>query len=230
MVCHSGVLAASLSKGFALLKDCGIIATPEPKDIMSSVKIEHIRQRLANYQPSPLTIEASMRAAVALLLQPHDNDLRVLFIHRAPHPHDPWSGHMAFPGGMQDPGDADLLATIQRETEEEVGVDLVRYGEYLGRLAEVQPMARGRLVSMTVTPFVYRVSSEISLTTDPVEVQDTIWVPFAFMQQNGVETMTRHVLPDNTAIEVPALIYGGKTIWGLTYRVLREFLGLITEK
>lgn len=171
-----------------------------------------------------------MQAAVALLLQPQQDDFRVLFIHRAHHPQDPWSGHMAFPGGMQDPGDADLLATIQRETKEEVGIDLVGHGEYLGRLAEVQPMARGRLVSMTVSPFVYLVSPEISLMPDPVEVQDTIWVPLAFMQQDGVETLTRHVLPDNTAIEVPALIYGGKTIWGLTYRVLRGFLELITEK
>ncbi|MGH7966097.1 MAG: NUDIX hydrolase [Candidatus Binatia bacterium] len=197
---------------------------------MSNVKIGWIRQRLADYQPTPLMIETSMRAAVALLLQPQQDDLRVLFIHRAQHPLDPWSGHMAFPGGMQDPGDADLLATIQRETKEEVGIDLLRYGEHLGRLAEVQPMARGRLVSMTVTPFVYLVSPEVSLTPDPVEVQDTIWVPLSFMQQDGIETLTRHVLPDNTAIEVPALLYGGKTIWGLTYRVLRGFLELIIEK
>ncbi len=50
------------------------------------------------------------------------------------------------------------------------------------------------------------------------------------MQRDEVEQTVRRDLPDKTMIEVPALIYGGKTIWGLTYRVLRDFLGLIREQ
>jgi hypothetical protein len=50
------------------------------------------------------------------------------------------------------------------------------------------------------------------------------------MQQDGVEQTVRRDLPDNSMIHVPALVYSGKTIWGLTYRVLREFLGLIREE
>ena len=192
--------------------------------------IRHIRRKLNDHQPDSLTIETVMRAAVALVLQPHQDDLRVLFIHRAHHPLDPWSGQMAFPGGRQDPEDMHLRATIERETKEEVGIDLVRQGEYFGRLAEVQPMARGRLVSMTVSPFVYLVSPEVHPDPDPGEVQDTLWVPLSFMQQDGVETIERRELADHTTIEVPALVYGGKTIWGLTYRVLRGFLDLITEQ
>ena len=65
---------------------------------------------------------------------------------------------------------------------------------------------------------------------DPVEVQDTIWVPLEFMQQDGVESLVPRPTPDGATIEVPALVYGGKTIWGLTYRMLREFLELIAEK
>jgi 8-oxo-dGTP pyrophosphatase MutT (NUDIX family) len=171
-----------------------------------------------------------MRAAVALLLQPQEEDLHVLFIHRAHHPHDPWSGHMAFPGGRKDPEDSDLLITISRETREEVGIDLDHHGEYLGRLTEVQAMARGKLTNMAVSPFVYLISPEAQPDPDPVEVQDTIWVPLSFMQRDGVEQTVRRDLPDKTMIEVPALIYGGKTIWGLTYRVLRDFLGLIREQ
>ena len=34
--------------------------------------------------------------------------LEILFIRRAEHPQDPWSGQMAFPGGRAEPGDADL--------------------------------------------------------------------------------------------------------------------------
>jgi 8-oxo-dGTP pyrophosphatase MutT (NUDIX family) len=192
-------------------------------------KISRIRHRLSDHDPERVTLEDPMRAAVALLLQPQQEDLHVLFIHRAHHPHDPWSGHMAFPGGRKDPEDPDLLITISRETREEVGIDLDNHGEYLGRLAEVQAMARGRLTNMAVSPFVYLVSPEAQLTPDPGEVQDTIWVPLSFMQQEGVEQTVRRDLPDKSTIEVPALVYGGKTIWGLTYRVLRDFLGLIRE-
>ena len=37
----------------------------------------------------------------------------------------------------------------------------------------------------------------------------------------------RRDLHDGTSIQVPALLYGGKTIWGLTYRMLCGFLELI---
>jgi 8-oxo-dGTP pyrophosphatase MutT (NUDIX family) len=164
-----------------------------------------------------------------MLLQPQDHDLRMLFIHRAHHPQDPWSGHMAFPGGRQDPEDANLRVTIHRETKEEVGIDLDLHGEYLGRMAELQAMARGRPISMTVAPFVYLISSEATPEPDPVEVQDIIWVPLSFMQQGNIEKMVSRPMPDGTAIEVPALLYGGKTIWGLTYRLLQGFLELIGE-
>jgi 8-oxo-dGTP pyrophosphatase MutT (NUDIX family) len=137
---------------------------------------------------------------------------------------------MAFPGGRKDPEDADLRITIHRETKEEVGIDLDSHGEYLGRMAELQAMARGRPISMTVAPFVYLISPEAEPQPDPVEVQDTIWVPLEFMQQDGVESFVHRPMPDGPTIEVPALVYGGKTIWGLTYRMLREFLELIGEK
>ena len=192
-------------------------------------KILHIRDRLSRHSPAPVDIDPPMRAAVALLLQPRPDDIYVLFIHRAHHPHDPWSGHMAFPGGRHEPEDPDLLVTIQRETHEEIGISLDEHGEYLGRLAEVQAMARGKQTGMIVSPFVYLVSQEARPVPDPVEVQDIIWVPLSFMQQDGVEQIVQRNLQAGSTIQVPALLYGGKTIWGLTYRMLRDFLELINE-
>ncbi len=137
---------------------------------------------------------------------------------------------MAFPGGRRDPDDADLFVTIHRETKEEVGIDLKDHGEYLGRLAAVQAVARGRPIHMSVTPFVYLVSPEARPVPDPIEVQDVLWVPLSFMQQNDIESSVPYPTPNGGTITVPALVYGGKTIWGLTYRMLRGFLELITEK
>jgi hypothetical protein len=47
------------------------------------------------------------------------------------------------------------------------------------------------------------------------------------MQQNDIEKIVSRPMPDGTSLTVPALIYGGKTIWGLTYRMLQGFLELI---
>lgn len=193
-------------------------------------KLRRIRHKLANHEPLTPSFEASAQAAVAILLQPRVDDLHLLFIHRAHHPQDPWSGHMAFPGGRKNPEDADLRITIHRETQEEVGVDLNSQGEYLGRMAELQAMSGGRPISMTIAPFVYLISSEAELQPDPVEVQDTLWVPLDFIQRDDVESLVHHPMIDSNTIEVPGLVYSGKTIWGLTYRMLREFLELIAER
>ena len=192
-------------------------------------KIQRIRRKLASHQPEPPPLEATSRAAVAMILKPQEHDLHMLFIHRAHHPQDPWSGHMAFPGGRQDPEDLDLTFTIYRETKEEVGIDLNLHSEYLGRMSELQAMARGRPISMTVSPFIYFASPEVAPDPDPVEVQDTIWVPLSYMEQRGVERIVSRPTPDGSSIQVPALEYGGKTIWGLTYRMLRSFLEIIDE-
>jgi 8-oxo-dGTP pyrophosphatase MutT (NUDIX family) len=196
---------------------------------MPDRKIERIRRRLADHRPELSANEVTSRAAVAMLLKPHERDLHMFFIHRAHHPQDPWSGHMAFPGGRQDPADLDLSFTIYRETKEEVAIDLNLHSEYLGRMTELQAMARGRPISMTVSPFIYLVSPEVSPDPDPAEVQDTIWVPLSIMQSKGIERIVSRPTPDGSSIQVPALEYGGKTIWGLTYRMLRSFLDLIEE-
>ena len=80
---------------------------------------EVLRDRLALAGPrGPDTREA----AVAVLVRPRE-ELEILLIKRAEHEKDPWSGHMALPGGRRDPDDADLLTTALREAEEEIGAD-----------------------------------------------------------------------------------------------------------
>ena len=88
--------------------------------------------------------EYAPRAAVAAILRdggPGGEGAELFFIIRAEAPKDPWSGHIAFPGGRRDPEDETLLATAIRETREEVGIDLAR-GELVARLPDVPAFIR----------------------------------------------------------------------------------------
>ena len=74
-------------------------------------------------------------AAVAAVLRVVDEP-ELLFIKRAEVAHDPWSGHVAFPGGRMEPDDESLEATAIRETFEELSLDL-KAGQMLGRLDDL---------------------------------------------------------------------------------------------
>ncbi|CAM9401160.1 unnamed protein product [Phaeothamnion confervicola] len=52
-----------------------------------------------------------------------DCTTQLLLIQRAHNPRDLWSGHLALPGGRQEPGESDLQ-TVVRECREEVGLKL----------------------------------------------------------------------------------------------------------
>ena len=74
-------------------------------------------------------------AAVAAVMREGDLGVEMLFIERARKVGDPWSGQMAFPGGRTSRDDAHTLATAQRETSEELGLEL-RNANALGRLSD----------------------------------------------------------------------------------------------
>jgi 8-oxo-dGTP pyrophosphatase MutT (NUDIX family) len=115
--------------------------------------LHSIGRRLEGRAPHVVDLRDARRAAVAVTLAPGPEELEVLLIRRAEHEGDPWSGHMAFPGGHHDPTDPTLAATAERETLEEVGIDLARHGRLVSRLDEVQAQARGSALDMVVTPF-----------------------------------------------------------------------------
>src|SRR5206468_4815145 len=85
--------------------------------------IDQIRTALAGHSPQFLEREPShSEAAVALVLAGRGDDLSLCAIRRAEHPLDPWSGHMALPGGRSSPEDPSRRAVAERETFEEVGL------------------------------------------------------------------------------------------------------------
>ncbi|MGH7449270.1 MAG: NUDIX hydrolase, partial [Longimicrobiales bacterium] len=160
-------------------------------------------------------------AAVAILVRPRDA-LELLLIRRAELHGDPWSGHIALPGGRRAPDDADLLATACRETEEEVGVPVHRVGAFIGALDEVAP-ASLRLPPILVAPFVLAVPAATTAVPDPREVQAAFWVPLETLRDRTAasEILIEGVGP---SIRFPSITYADHVIWGLTYRILQQFL------
>jgi 8-oxo-dGTP pyrophosphatase MutT (NUDIX family) len=182
-----------------------------------------IKQKVRERTPVGAEIDPLMRAAVAMVLAPAERDLHVLLIKRAEHPLDPWSGHMAFPGGRHDATDRNLQHTAVRETLEEVGIDLGTHGELVGPLDDVQAMANGHHLSMVITPFLFALDEVRTGPIDTREVASVVWVPLRALRDesfHGTTSVTRHGFTG----EFPAFLYQGHTVWGLTYRILRGFL------
>lgn len=161
------------------------------------------------------------RAAVAVILRDGTDGLEALFIRRAEHPRDPWSGQVAFPGGRSEPRDPDLEATARRETLEEIGLDLHAAAELIGPLDEVRAMARLRPMDLSITPFVYRLREAAPTRLSP-EVTSLHWLPLrALLDPASASTM--QYVHEATTLSFPSLDVGGLVIWGLTYRM---FTGL----
>jgi 8-oxo-dGTP pyrophosphatase MutT (NUDIX family) len=160
-------------------------------------------------------------AAVALLVRPRVS-LELLLIRRAEMPGDPWSGHVALPGGRRDAQDGSLLDTACREVEEEVGVPLRRIGAFLGALDEITP-STPLLPPVVISPFVLAVPPATRAAPAPGEVQAAIWVPVDALRESSALSEVRIALPDGTGT-FPSLVYDDYVVWGLTYRILRQFL------
>ena len=165
--------------------------------------------------------EGAREAAVALLVRAHD-ELEVLLIKRAEHESDPWSGHMALPGGRRDRSDDDLLHTALRETQEEVGVAITRDMQLLGALDEVSPR-NPRLPPIIIAPFAFAVPTETTPVIDTREVEAAIWVPLSALRDESAASEILITLETGSRA-FPSLKYGEYVIWGLTHRILLQFL------
>jgi 8-oxo-dGTP pyrophosphatase MutT (NUDIX family) len=174
--------------------------------------------RAALERGAPAELQRPRRAAVALVLSDRDGALCALLVRRAEREGDPWSGHMALPGGHEHPTDRDLLDTAQRETLEEVGLDLAP-AELLGRLDDVSPL---RSSAMVVRPFVFWVAELPTLALSD-EIADTVWVPLADLASDNLRA-TRDVEVASGRFNVPAFVIGEHVVWGMTFHVLEHFL------
>lgn len=185
------------------------------------------RERIRDYHPHTLALSGAKRAAVAVVMRPVGESAEMLVIRRAVRAGDPWSGHMAFPGGFASPDDVDLVATAVRETREEVGLDLDRDAVLVGPLDELQAIARRRAVDLIIRPHVFELRRQPqALRLDRREVDAALWVPLPFLATAEARAVHKARYGDSE-VEFPSFAFAGNSIWGLTHRILDRLLEVL---
>jgi len=189
--------------------------------------LQHIRHRLEIHRPQAPEPGSNIRqAAVAIILREQHRradwpETEVLFIRRAEKPGDPWSGHMAFPGGHREPADADLRAAAIRETLEEIGADLSS-ARYLGQLDHQHAAPRGRQINMIVSPHVFELTEAVEFKPNH-EVAEVVWAPLAPLVKGVLHTAERLPVGGEHTWFNGYRLTQGHFVWGLTYRMLKTF-------
>ena len=198
--------------------------------LLAHPEIERIAARL-RARPGATVDEPDARyrrAAVAIVVRVGAEDtLELLMIKRAEHDRDPWSGHVALPGGRWEEQDADLEATAIRETLEETGIDLAATGRILGTLDELHPRTP-TLPPIIVRPYVAVVRPDVSIVQSS-EVADAFWVRLADLREHARWIQTSVIVRDGELRGVTAFQHGQYIIWGMTERMLRRFTAMIED-
>jgi len=186
------------------------------------LSLSAIRQALAAYRPQVLAADRP-HAAVALLLAEARPAAEALFIVRAPHDRDPWSGDIGFPGGRVTAGDCQPRRTAERETAEELALDLATV-DYLGRLDDLY----GATLPILVSCFVYVAGNRPHLIPNQ-EVEAAFWFPLDRLldpRRHRLESFDYRGHPTTQPV-ADLLGPGQPLLWGITYRLLRNFFSIL---
>jgi 8-oxo-dGTP pyrophosphatase MutT (NUDIX family) len=186
-----------------------------------------VEARLAAAVPKIDANPVKMSASVALVLRETSSDLEALFIRRAEHADDPWSGHLAFPGGRLDDIDANARQAAERETIEEIGVDLADGSKVrcLGQLSDVL----GHAESIRVSAYVYGIGGDPELQPN-YEVHEAFWTPLHYCTDPGRQAVREFSYLD-VSMPLPTLrlleAEDAPVLWGITYKFMDEFMSNI---
>lgn len=187
---------------------------------MERGSVSALRSVLLPLEPDPPPGDGLVPAGVLVLLGVPGRGEPLLLLQRrsdqvAHHP-----GEVSFPGGAQDPGDPNLLATALRETEEEMGV-APGDAEVLGALG-VQVTRTGFLVR----PFVAWIPYPYPLRPN-AEVAEVVPIPLSALWDPGGLRVEMYQGPDRLERRY-AFVYNRRVVFGATARILMDLVERIS--
>jgi 8-oxo-dGTP pyrophosphatase MutT (NUDIX family) len=159
---------------------------------------------------------------VALILRNGKSSPEVLFIIRAQHDDDPWSGNIGFPGGrLNDNGESPREAA-ERESFEELCLELNK-AKLLGRLDDLY----GATLPVLVSCFVYHLEGKPLLKPNH-EIASTFWCPLPKLLEDSRHTHESFTYRGEVRSHpvVKLLEPDQPLLWGITYRLLRNFFAI----
>jgi len=135
------------------------------------------------------------------------------------------SGQVSFPGGRQEEGDADLVATALREYSEETGAASAGI-EVLGALTPVYiPPSRS-----LVTPYIGIAQQAGTFAPDPSEVAELIEAPLSLLLRDDIlRRREQHIAIMGRSVEIPYFDVQGRVVWGATAMMLAELRELLRQ-
>lgn len=131
------------------------------------------------------------------------------------------AGEISFPGGRQDPQDADLADTALREAEEEIGLPRTQ----VSLLGELPPVSTF-VTNYEIHPFVGLIPTGLRWEASPAEVDAVLELPLAALRAGRTRTRMQR---RGIAFETDAYVVDDHLIWGATARILESLLERVEE-
>ena len=192
-------------------------------------------------EETPVELNLKKQSSVACIVRQRDPldeaSVEILFILRAKMKGNHWSGHVAFPGGKQDKTDKSLRHTAERETMEELGLDLTKGFDCLGKLTVLQATKQ---LALSCYVYVQTVATTPELTLSESEVASVTWVPVGATMDTANKTYMRYP-PPKQELRLPFHMLGIESfqfrgmdlghhgndkyvLWGLTMQLTARLL------
>lgn len=169
--------------------------------------------------------ESLLNAAVSLVFYTNSQqwrDWELLFMQRAEHPKDPWSGHIAFPGGVVESSDSTTLDTAIRETQEEFGFCLDK-DDWCGAMQPVLGPIIGDQKSVQIFPHVFLLQQKPELKVNE-EVQSAFWLPMnRIIQKQYVFNFPHPLVQEQQMYAINVGKQFNVPLWGLSLEILYQF-------
>lgn len=189
-------------------EEAQIELAPSTRLRLSEIKLDHAKVR---------------KAGVLALFEKRNNQAQLILTSRTEYP-GTHGGQISFPGGGREKEDVDFIATAQRETLEEIGVDKSAY-QMWGALSSLYIPPSNFLVY----PFLAFADEALSFVPEEKEVAQIHSIPFDRFLDPAAIKVKPLKMRSGFSLKTPLFEIDGLIIWGATAMMIAEIRRLLIQ-